>query len=171
MIWIYCLEVASINWQAVAAISTLATGLIILFSVIVIVKQIRELRRAMLAQTFDTVIRHLQNEDMRIARKRVFALNNTPLSEWNVGDIIAAEKYCHSYDTIAIMIRHHLLLKKMFLDNWGDSVDRGSPTVRPLIEKYRRERNAPETWDDYLWLAKEADKHLRKMRTRLSRNT
>jgi len=120
--------------------------------------------QATTAQTFDTIIRHLQNEEMRMVRKRVFSLKNTEMQDWLHEDKMAVERFCHTYDSVGIMIRNGLIPKNIFLDNWGDSIKRGKPIVMPLIKKYRKDRNAVEIWDDYEWLAIEAEKHLKKIR-------
>ena len=146
------------DWTAFGAVATACTGLFVLISVLILAWQIRELRRSASAQAYTTVIARLQGEDTRMARATLFGLAGKDIAEWMKDELKAAEKVCQSYDSIAIMVRNRWLPKHVLLSNWRDSLARSWKAAMPLVEKYRTERNAPETWDDFQWLAVQAQK-------------
>lgn len=155
-----------INWEAVGAISTAFTGAVILVSVAFLARQLQELRRATHAQSFLEVSNRLQDEELRAARGQVFKLRDKPFEEWTADEIGIAEKVCSSYDLAGIVAQYEMLPKQLIVDNWGDSLRRLWTICRPLVEKYRIERDAPEFWDDFQWLAAEAENLARRRKRR-----
>ena len=145
------------DWVAFGAIATGATGLIILISLVVLARQIRELRRATHAQVYNTVLATVQNEDVRKARRILFGLAEKELSKWTEQEILEAEKVCHTYDSIGIIVHNHLLPLNIIV-SWRYSVVQSWNIALPLVKKYRVDRSAPDFWDDFEWLAKEFEK-------------
>jgi hypothetical protein len=144
------------NWVAVGAIGTVVTSVVIAVSVGFLLWQVRELRRATYAQVFANVVRVLQEEEVRKARRILFGLKGRPLEKWTEEERLTAERVCQSYDSVGIMVRIGLLPKAIVTRNWGDSLVRSWDAARPLVSYYRVERPDPELWDDFEWLAKEA---------------
>ena len=115
------------------------------------------------------MVDRLQDEQIRAARGRVFELQGKPLEQWTPDDIAMAERVCYSYDVAGIMVRYKVLPKQLIVDNWEASLRTLWTICRPLAEKYRNERDAPNFWDNFEWLASEAEifarreerKHLR----------
>ena len=146
-----------VNWTAVGALATAVTGVIILVSVVVLALQIRELRRASYAQAYASAVGWLQSEDMRAARRALFDLRGKALPDWTHDERWACEKVCQSYDIVAIMIRHGMLPKEILVENWQQSLIASWNAARPLVEEFRKEYAFPEKWDDFEWLARQAE--------------
>lgn len=144
-------------WTACGAIASALSSLIVAVSIVILFRQVREAQKATYAQTFFEASARLQDEKLREDRGRVFLTKGKPLEKWTPQEIASAERVCHNYDTVGIMVRKEMLPKEIILDSWGDSLRKLWPLVRPLVEKYRRERQAEEFWDDFQWLAEEAE--------------
>jgi hypothetical protein len=144
-------------WAAFGAISTAATGIIILGSVYWLAKQIKELRLATYAQTFSTALDHIQPQEIRMSRRRLFHLQKQGLTldKWTHEDKIEAEKVCQTYDVVGIMVRNGMLPKEIIIENWGHSILGCWNAASGLVEQYRVKGNTPELWDDFQWIANE----------------
>lgn len=140
------------DWNEVTAIATAASSVIIIVSVVFLIIQIIELRRATQAQTFATALEKLQNEEIRAARRTVFQLKDKNCVNWSEDEIKEAEKVCHTYDSVAIMVRNKLL-PITIIENWKYSLTHSWEILSPLITKYRNERPHPELWENFEWLA------------------
>ena len=148
------------NWQAVSAIATSITAVIIFISVIGVYWQLREFKRASYAQAFFVAIQRLQEQKFREARGEIFALRDSPYLDWSSEKTLTAQIVCSNYDVIGILFRNKMLPKRMVLDCGGDnSLLRLWTILEPLIKKTRRERNAPEFWDDMEYMYKLALKY------------
>ena len=147
--------------EAVSLICTILANVVVVVSVILIIWQLVEARRATQAQAYSFVVERLQDEEVRDARRIVFKkLKEKPLENWTEEERKTAEKVCHTYDAVGIMVRHKLLPREIVIDSWGNSLLHSWDILAPLVENYRQEFDAIETWDDYQWLASEAKKHL-----------
>ncbi|MFX0200942.1 MAG: hypothetical protein ACFFCW_32890 [Candidatus Hodarchaeota archaeon] len=150
------------NPQLVAAIASAVSSVILLISVIILVLQAREVRRATYGQSFKTVYEILQADDVREARGIVLRnLEGKQINTWSEDEKKAAEKVCHTYDSVGIMIRSGMIPVQVVADSWGDSLRRSWRILAPLVASYRTQRNSAEFWDDYEWLAREADRYRR----------
>jgi hypothetical protein len=144
----------------VGVIINALSGLALLVTVIIMTRQTGEMRRSTHATAFQVTFDMLQAEDVRTARGVVLStLKDKPLKSWTEEEIREAEKVCYTYDSVAIMIRNGVVPVKAVADNWGDSLRRTWRILEPMVKSYRSERNAGEFWDDYEWLAKEAEKY------------
>lgn len=150
MDWVAISDIVKVlDWGTLANIA-------VVFSVYFIVRQLKETQRTTQAQTYTTVLSHLQNEEVRRARRVVFRLKWKSPKDWSREEIDAAEIVCHTYDAVGQMVQHEFLSKEMILKNWGYSLRKSWPILSPLIKEYRRRRDACELWDDYERLAKTA---------------
>jgi hypothetical protein len=122
------------------------------------------MRHATHAQSYSVAREILQNEDLRLARKLIFKLGNKSkqVDKWSKKEVELAEMVCHTYDSVAQMVRHKLLQRKIIIESWGASIVRSWEILEPLVLKYRNDWNAPETWDDFEWLARTASEHRKK---------
>lgn len=146
----------SINWDAVAAIATAISTLVITVALVLAYLEIREIRKATYATAYKAAFDILQAEEIRSARRFVFReLKDKDLKEWTEDDTRTAEKVCYTYDGIGQMVRHGFLPKNSIVDSWGVSLRRSWDIVKPLVFSLRKEFNAPEVWDDFEWLAGE----------------
>jgi hypothetical protein len=120
-------------------------------------KSYQALTNAIYAQTYKAVVDILQDEDVREARRIVVSqLGGREKLIQTEQDRKAAERVCHTYDAVGQMVRHGMLPIEYIIDSWGDSLRRTWTILKPLVSEYRSEREAPETWDDYEYLAIEA---------------
>jgi hypothetical protein len=115
------------------------------------------LRKTIYAQAYKTAMDILQADAVRQARGVVLSeLRDELFDNWTYSQRHAAETVCHTYDSVGTMVRHDMLPVEYIADSWGDSLRRTRKIVKPLVEKYRLERDAKEYWDDYEYLAQEA---------------
>lgn len=145
----------------------LLTNSAIVISVFFLIFQLAEMRRATLAQSYGVAREILQNEEVRQARKTVFEIGKKgkKLRQWDKSEKTSAEVVCHTYDSVGQMVRNNLLKRKIIIDSWGPSLRRSWAILKPLVEKYRSEWNAPEIWDDFEWLANIAEKEYTKRKS------
>ncbi len=143
--------IRSIDW---ATLSNIA----VVVSAIFFIRQLSEMRKTTQAQAYSVALERLQNEKVRNARRIVFHLKGKPIEKWNKEEIEAAEIVCHTYDTIAQIVRNNLLSRSIIIQSWGPSLRNSWPILSPLIRKYREDFEAQEYWDDYEWLATQAQK-------------
>jgi hypothetical protein len=140
-----------------SAIVGIISTIILLGTVIVMLIQVNEMRRATYATAFKAVYDLLQTDDVRSARRVVFTkLANKPFEAWTQDEKQIAEKVCSSYDCAAIMVRNGMVPAKVVADSWGDSLRKTWGILAPLVTFYRLQRNSGEYWDDYEWLAGQA---------------
>jgi hypothetical protein len=150
----------------VEIIANIVSVLILLTTAIIAAIQINEIRRATYATAFKAIYDIIQAEDIRAARGIVQRnLKEKPLGTWTEEEIKAAEKVCHSYDSVGIMIRNNMVPVEVVADSWGDSLRKTWRILSPLVASYRVQRNSNEFWDDYEWLAKQAEKYQKPIHT------
>ena len=143
-----------------AAYANVATAAIALVTALIIVWQIREMRRSTSATAFKAAYDILQTDRHREEREFVMSvLKEKPFTDWNDDDKKRAERVCQSYDVIAIMCKHGFLPTAAIAEEWGDSLRKTWSVLAPLVSAYRVERNSKEFWDDFEWLAGEAQKY------------
>lgn len=92
-------------------------------------------------------------------------LSGKNFSAWTSDEKKRAEKVCHNYDAVGIICRNNLLPAHLVADSWGDSLRRCWNILSPLVAEYRTSRNSQEYWDDFEWLAREAEKYQKKVHT------
>jgi hypothetical protein len=117
------------------------------------------MRLATTATAFSKAVEIIQDEERRKDRGRVFELSERklPYASWSEADRHAGERVCHSYDQVGIMIRAGMFPKELIVDSWGDSLRRIWPILDPMVRKYRKLKGSREYWDDFEWLANEAE--------------
>jgi Domain of unknown function (DUF4760) len=153
------------DWLAITGFSTTVYCVATIVTAVILLWQLREVQRANRGQSYLTIVQYVQDESVRQARGVAFGLHSVPPESWSEEQVHAAEKVCASYDVIGMLARRKLVDEEMIVDSWGDSLRRLWPILEPLISRYRRERNAPEFWDDFEYLAKRAVERARRRRT------
>lgn len=125
--------------------------------------QLSEIKKATYANAYNKALDILQSDDIRMARKYVLQkLQNKNITEWTEEDIKNAEKVCQSYDVVGIMIRNGMLPLEVIVDSWGSSLRLTWATLKPFVENHRSMRGATEFWDDFEYLASEAQNFKKK---------
>lgn len=142
------------DWSAVAAAAGVATASIALVAAALVVWQVVEMRKTTYASAFKAVYDMLQDESLRQDRRLVMRnLRTREFTSWSEEEVQRAERVCHSYDCVGIMCRNGFIPTDVVADSWGDSLRTCWNVLQPLVEKYRSDRNAPELWDEFQWLA------------------
>jgi Domain of unknown function (DUF4760) len=152
------------DWLAITGFSTAVYCVATIVTAAILLWQLRVVQRANRGQSYLTIVQYVQDESVRQARGVAFGLRAVPLENWSEEQVRAAEKVCTSYDVIGMLARRKLVDEEMIVDSWGDSLRRLWPILEPLISQYRRERDAPEFWDDFEYLAKRAVERARRRR-------
>ncbi|MGW6421368.1 DUF4760 domain-containing protein [Nocardia sp. NPDC055053] len=148
----------SMDSAVIAAAASVSTAVIALVAAGLVVWQVTEMRRATYASAFKVVHDLLQAEELRQDRRFVMTqLRARPLATWTEAEIVRAERVCASYDSVGVMCRMRFIPIDVVADPWCDSIRTSWSVLRPLIEKYRSERGAPEFWCDYQRLAGRAN--------------
>jgi len=146
-------------------LATLIALIALIISVLIAIHQIIEMRLATYATAFNIVMGILQTDKRRNERKLVMEiLSKKPMESWSLEDISAAENVCQSYDTAGIMIRNKMLPVNIIADSWGNSIRTTWKILAPFIEQRREKNNSTEYWDDFEWLAKQANKYHKPLR-------
>lgn len=135
-----------------------------------VIRQLIIMRRTLHAQAYSVAREILQDEKVRKERRLVFkhVSKYNSIDEWSKSERKRAQIVCHTYDSVGQMVKNHLLPKNIVIDNWNTSLIRCKTILVPLVEKYRRDWGAPELWDDFLWLAHEAERRNQKLERRLT---
>jgi hypothetical protein len=115
----------------------------------------RAMQETIYAQSFKTAVDILQSDATRAARGVILELQEKQIlltsEHWS-----AAERVCHTYDSVGILVKQKMLPIEFIADSWGDSLRRTWEILKPFVEKKREEKNSLEYWDDYEFLATEA---------------
>jgi hypothetical protein len=149
-------EVVWQNWLPIIS------SIILLLTAIIYGWQTLVLRRSSFANAFIAARNILQSESVRNARAIIFALKDKDMGNWTKEELKAAQKVCHTYDSIGIMVRNKILPEKFIIDHYCESLAKTWEILEPLVEKYREEREFPGFWDDYEWLAKKGIEYYRR---------
>jgi hypothetical protein len=147
----------SVDWSAVSALATAITGVAVFLTLLLLIWQINEMRRATLAQAYATVLTLLQQEDMRKARGTVIReLSGKAYSSWTDNDKSTADKVLASYDHAATMAKHGMLPKRVLVETWMYSINLSWQALTPYVAEHRVRR--PQIWKNFEWLASEVRK-------------
>lgn len=142
----------------IVAISGALTATVTLVTACIVVRQVREMRRATHATAFKAVYDMLQADSCRADRAFVMKdLATKSLESWTPDARSRAERVCQNYDCVGIMCRQGFIPVAVVADSWGDSFRRTWAILAPLAASYRVTRNSKESWDDYEWLAAQAE--------------
>ena len=144
------------TWELAASISTVVSSVAVIIALIFGLRQLVEMKRATVLSGYMKIMDILQAEDVRSARRTVLTtLKDKPLDSWTEAEIVAAEKVCHTFDTVARLVHFSLCPKDIVIDNAGDSLRKTWKVLEPFVRSYQLERGK-NFWDDYERLAYEA---------------
>jgi hypothetical protein len=121
-------------------------------------QQVEVARQSTLAQNTLAVAQYLSQPEIRAGRRHVFrVLGDKPFSKWTDDDRIEAERVCSSYDVAGLIVRAEIASSRIIVENWGASLRRIYRITAPLIQEMRSLSGDPNYWDDFEWLAKQAE--------------
>jgi hypothetical protein len=165
------------NWEALSAIATAFTGLVIMFTVIVGVRQARaaldQIGEAHRATQLDGMLRifdKFDDPEFTAARHYIMTkltarmaepdfeeyLRTTPVSDYPWGAAI------RTLERMGVLVKTGLLEGEPFYYHWGNMILGTTNRLRPLIALQRRVQDNPYIWKDTEWLADDCARFVRK---------
>jgi hypothetical protein len=132
---------------------------VMLASVLIMVNQTREMRRSTNATAFESVYNILQSDAVHSARSKVYSLENKNFESWTDDEKKIAEKVCCSFDGVGIMCQNNMIPVEVVADSWGYALRRTWRILAPMVTSYRVAKNSVEYWDDFEWLAHQAENY------------
>ena len=159
------------SWEALSAIATAFTGLVIMFTVIVGVRQARaaldQIGEAHRATQLDGMMRIFQwFDDPQFIRGRLYVMNELParMKEPDFEEYLRITPYADfpwhkalsTLERIGVFVRMGLLEGEPFYYNWGNMIIGTWVTLAPLVELSRTVTDNPYLWKDTEWLAADA---------------
>ena len=165
------------SWEAVSAIATAFTGIVIMLTVIVGVRQARasldQIGEAHRATQLDGMIRIFQwFDEPQFIRGRLYIMKELPARikepgfEGYLRDTPYAEfpwhKTLSTLERIGVFVRMGLLEGEPFYYNWGNMIIGTWINLAPLVELNRKLSDNPYLWKDTEWLAADAERFARK---------
>jgi len=151
------LIVAKIDWTAVGSIATALSVLGLVVSLLLLLRQLREMSKATYASTYIAIMGIMQADPVRESRGRVLRdLRSKSPECWDKTDAEHAERVCQTYDTICRLARYGLYPEHWLMDSSGDSLIKCWDILSPLVMRYRQERTDDAFWDDFQWGAEKA---------------
>jgi hypothetical protein len=144
---------AAYFWVQVAA------TVLIAFTFIIYLLQLKAMRSSSTAQNILAVINYLQDPDVRKARGIVQTdFKNKPLASWTEEERRAASLVQATYDVAGILIGHGLVPIDLFLRNWGGSIVRCFTVLAPYIEELRNQARLTPYGENFKRLRDEAER-------------
>jgi len=116
--------------------------------------QIKSSGKTQELQGFVQVVDWLQKEDIRKARGKLYKLESRDHLKWSLDDRLEVEKVCHNFEVVGDMLKKKLITKRI-VDNWAFTIKRCWGIVKPMIERYREDREFPGLWENFQWLAED----------------
>ncbi|HEV2261201.1 MAG TPA: hypothetical protein VGR69_02795 [Candidatus Rubrimentiphilum sp.] len=165
------------NWEALSAIATAFTGLVIMFTVILGVRQARaaldQISEAHRATQLDGMMRVFEQfDDERFVRGREYIMRDLAarMDEPDFENYLRVTTPAHfpwsktlsTLERIGVFVRLGLLEGEPFYYNWGNMIVVTWKNLKPLVELQRKVRDNPYLWKDTEWLADDASRFARK---------
>ena len=165
------------SWEALSAIATAFTGIVIMLTVIVGVRQARasldQIGEAHRATQLDGMMRIFQwFDDPQFIRGRLYIMKELPtrMQEPGFEEYVRNTPYAESpwhktlstLERIGVFVRMGLLEGEPFYYNWGNMIIGTWIKLAPLVELNRRVSDNPYLWKDTEWLAADAERFARK---------
>lgn len=164
------------NWEALSAIATAFTGLVIMFTVIVGVRQARaaldQIGEAHRATQLDGMMRIFEwFDDPAFIRGRLYIMNELAarMQQPDFEEYLRTTPYAElpwykalsTLERIGVFVRMGLLEGEPFYYNWGNMIIFTWARLAPLVEVNRKASDNPYLWKDSEWLAADAKKFIR----------
>jgi hypothetical protein len=137
--------------QIISTIVLVATFLAYLLQISVMRKEIAAMVDVNQGTNTLELIKLLQEEGSREARRKVFALQDRPVSTWTEDEKDNARAVCASYDVAATLARSEVVNRDVILTTWGASIRKTFDLTRPLVQQMKTEHGTH--WDNLEWLA------------------
>jgi len=160
-----------ISWEAVTALGTVFTGLVILLTVVVGWRELDQVRRSNQLEGVMKIADELGTERYQKARVFVMSELERKLHEQEFaaeGKTAAAndEKrhpeivVLREHELVGVCIKHGLVSGEAIYDLCGSRLVSSWKKLRPLVEMLRAHRNDNAIWENSEWLSLQAEKWL-----------
>jgi hypothetical protein len=150
--------------QIISTIVLIATFLAYLLQISVMRKEITAMINVNQGTNTLELIKLLQEDGIREARRKLFALQDRALPSWTEDDRDNARAVCASYDVAATLARADIVNRDVVITTWGASIRKTFDLTRPLVEQMKAEYGTH--WDNLQWLANQVastgSKHVRR---------
>jgi len=134
--------------------------ILIAFTFLVYVLQLRAMRSASTAQNILSVINYLQDPAIREARRLVLTdLKGKPVASWTEADRRMASHVYATYDMAGILIQRGLVPKDLFVSNWGESIVKCYEILEPFLTELHTDAPGAKYGIHLKWLREEAVRH------------
>ena len=164
------------SWEALSAIATAFTGIVIMLTVIVGVRQARaaldQIGEAHRATQLDGMMRIFEKfDDPEFIRARLFITRElrARMQEPDFEEYLSTTPYADfpwhraisTLERIGVFVRMGLLEGEPFYYNWGNMIVSTWHNLAPLVELNRKTSDNPYLWKDSEWLAADAARFVR----------
>ena len=161
------------SWDALSAIATAFTGIVIMLTVIVGVRQARaaldQIGEAHRATQLDGMMRIFEKfDDPEFIRARLFITRElrARMQEPDFEEYLRTTPYADfpwhraisTLERIGVFVRMGLLEGEPFYYNWGNMIVGTWSHLAPLVELNRKVTDNPYLWKDTEWLAADAER-------------
>lgn len=130
-------------WNMISAISAAFMAGIIFFAAVFAYKQFKESTKANKLTAFLELIKYIQDEKVREARRVLIeelGEKKKDYQEWDEKEKKQVEIACHAYNFAGLMEEQGLIKKDFVATNWRRSIVKCWESAQPMIEKYKKER-------------------------------
>jgi hypothetical protein len=166
------------NWEALSAIATAFTGLVIMFTVIVGMQQARvalqQINETHRATQLDGMMRIFEKfDDERFIRARQYI--NTELAarmaQPDFEDYLRATPATEypwmaalgTLERMGVFVKMGLLEGEPFYYHWGNMIIGTTRRLRPFIDLQRKLQDNPYLWKDTEWMAADCETFVRRL--------
>ena len=158
-------EKLSILIQIMFLLAGVVTVIVYWRQLVAMQKQVAASRDSSRAQNLISLVDYIQRPEHRDARRHLLELKDHPMSDWSYENRIFAERACSSWDITGILLREGAVPNalEIVLNTWGYSIANCYEVATDLIRETRTVRGS-RYWDEFEWLAKQAQKQLSKQK-------
>ncbi|HET9393173.1 MAG TPA: hypothetical protein VFO29_06630 [Candidatus Rubrimentiphilum sp.] len=159
------------SWEALSAIATAFTGIVIMLTVIIGVRQARaaldQIGEAHRATQLDGMMRIFEKfDDPEFIRGRLYIMRELPerMKDPGFEEYLRITPYAEvpwhrtlsTLERVGVYVRMGLLEGEPFYYNWGNMIVATWSKLVPLVELNRKTSDNPYLWKDTEWLAADA---------------
>ena len=132
-------------------LSSIIVPLVVIAAAIIAIIELTTIMKANRLTAFLGLYKYLQQEYVRKARGTLFELskNKFEFDIWSKQDIKQAEIVCHTFDLAGVMLINRLIKEKLVINTWRRSIVKLWVVAYPMIDHYRKTRNAPNLWEGF----------------------
>ncbi len=135
----------------------IASTILIAFTFLVYVFQLRAVRSASTAQNILAVHTFLQQPDVREARRILYTtLVGKPINFWTDEEKRVASLVYGTYDLAGMLIKSGFLPKAFFVNNFGENIIKSYNVLEPFLREFPANATGTKCGDHMKWLRDEA---------------